>query len=80
MANEVAVAAFQALAMEHLAKFEAAARGISPSVRPAMLRLATAAGELRALADPKAVLAGSFAQPGMMQRQWAIFRHAMRGW
>jgi phytoene synthase len=75
-----AVAAMTALAADHLAKFEARAAALPPSLRPAFLPLAVTRAYLARIARPGFnPLTESVALSGL-KLHWLMFRRAGRGW
>ncbi len=75
-----AVAAFAALARQHLGSFERRAGDLPPTLRPAFLPLAVVPAMLaRIEREPAAALKRSI-DIGPFRRHWLTFRHAMRGW
>jgi phytoene synthase len=75
-----ALAAMIALAREHLARFEGAAKELPKSLRPAFLPVALSGLYLRAVevVGPKALTI--IADIGSFNRHWTLLRHASRGW
>lgn len=75
-----AVAAFAALAQEHLAKFEAGAATIAPSLRPAFLPLAATRAYLGKIASPAAEPLSHPIGISTPRLHWLMFRRASKGW
>lgn len=75
-----AVGAFVELGREHAARFEAEARGMPASLRPAFLPASLARPYLeRAAAAGPAVLR-EVADLSVLRRHWTLLRRAVRGW
>lgn len=75
-----AVAAMVELGRDHVGRFEAEARGLPASLRPAFLPASLAGAYLdRVAASPVAALERP-ADISVMRRHWLMLRHASRGW
>lgn len=75
-----AVAAFAALAREHLSAFETGAQALPVNLRPAFLPLATAGAYLSKMGGREGDVIKIGAEISTLRRHLLIFRRAARGW
>jgi len=75
-----AVGAFVELGREHAARFEAEAKGMPASLRPAFLPAALARPYLERAAAAGPTVLREVADLSVLRRHWTLLRRAVRGW